>query len=327
MIPKLTFPINKLQLDVLYQDKPELERIKARSLSKAALSKVSAVYHDLYFPAPPQDRPYIFSSMVLSLDGKMAFPDNPQGPVVASANSIDADGGLADFWVLNVLRAHADAIVVGAKTLVSEPDLVLACLDADLALERKERLGKEDPHPISIIVSLDGKDVPKTHSIFSVPEIRTIIATSHQGGLFLKKQSEGEEIVLLGPYSSRAEVDAQRISRQMQNERAAHRKIVLMTGEDEPDARLLLFVLRKIGISHLLVESPTYMWLLMNQRMLDEFFVDYSTLFIGGTITPGYGNGFSYLDHPHSQFLVIALHRNGFLFTRQKLVYGLAAPR
>jgi len=327
MIPKLTFPIDKLQLVLLYEDKDELGKIKDSSITKTALSKVSAVYHDLYFPAPPEDRPYIFSSMVLSLDGKMAFPDNPQGPVVASANSIDPDGGLTDFWILNVLRAYADAIVVGAKTLTSEPNVVLACFDPDLAGERKEKLGKENLYPFSVIVSLDGKDVPMAHSIFSVPEIQTIIATSHQGGLFLKENFGSDEMVLIGPYTSSTEVDADRISQRIQNARQSGRKVILMTGENEPDARLFLFVMRKIGVGHLLVESPTYMWLLMNQKMLDEFFVDYSSLFIGGPITPGYGTGFSYLDHPHSKFLVIASHRNSFLFTRQKLVYGLSAQK
>lgn len=321
MITKLSFPTDKLQLVLLYQDMEELEKIKASSLNKMSLSKVSAVYHDLHFPSPPEDRPYIFSSMVLSLDGKMAFMDNPQGPVVASANLIDPDGGLTDFWILNVLRAYADAIVVGAKTLASEPDVVLACFDSDLVQERKEKLGKENLYPLSVIVSLDGKDVPMGHSLFSVPEIQTIIATSYQGGLFLKETFGNNDMVLVGPYNRLREVNAQQILQQIQDAHQAGKKVVLMTGEDEPNAELFLFVLRKIGIFHLLVESPTYMWLLMNWQMLDEFFVDYSPLFIGGTITPGYGNGFSYLDHPHSKFLVIAMHENSFLFTRQKLVY------
>jgi riboflavin biosynthesis pyrimidine reductase len=323
MIAKLSFPTDKLQLVLLYQDKEELERIKASSPTQKALSKVSAVYHELYFPTPPAERPYIFSSLVLSMDGKMAFVDNPQGPVVASANRIDPDGGLTDFWILNVLRAHADAIIVGAKTLASEPDVVLSCFDPDLMEERMENLGKEDLYPLSVIVSLDGKDVPMSHSIFSVPEIQTIIATSHQGGLFLENTFGCNDMMLIGPYNRFGEVDAQQIARQIQEARQTGKRTILMTGEDEPDAELLLFVLRKIGVGHLLVESPTYMWLLMNQQMLDEIFVDYSPLFIGGTITPGYGNGFSYLDHPHSKFLVIAMHRNSFLFTRQKLVYRL----
>jgi riboflavin biosynthesis pyrimidine reductase len=325
MIPKLSFPIDKMQLVPLYQDTDELEKNKESSMVRTVLSKVSAVYHELYFPAPPDDRPYVFASMVLSLDGKMAFQDNPQGPVVASANSIDPDGGLTDFWILNVLRAHADAIIVGAKTLTSESDLILACLDPDLVGERKEKLGKETPCPLSIIVSLDGQDVPLTHSIFSVPEIQTIIATSHQGGLFLKEKF-GDEVLLIGPYSTAGEVDGKWIFKLVQDGIQARKKIVLMTGEEEPDARLFLYVLRKIGICHLLVESPTYMWLLMNQQMLDEFFVNYSSLLIGGPITPGYGNGFSYLNHPHSKFLFIGLHKNSFLFTRQKLVYGLSTP-
>jgi riboflavin biosynthesis pyrimidine reductase len=322
MIPKLSFPTDKLQLALLYQDEAELEKIKASSPTKNALSKVSAVYHDLHFPSPPADRPYIFSSMVLSLDGKMAFVDNPQGPVVASANLIDPDGGLADFWILNVLRAYADAIIVGAKTLASEPDVVPACLDPDLVKERKEKLGKENPCPLSVIVSIDGKDVPMSHSLFSVPEIQTIIATSHQGGLFLMDTFGSNDMVLIGPYNHPGEVNEDQVLRQIQDAHRAGLKAILMTGEAEPNAELLMFVLRKIGIGHLLVESPTYMWLLMNQQILDEFFVDYSPLFIGGTITPGYGNGFSYLDHPHSKFLVIAIHKNSFLFTRQKLVYG-----
>ncbi len=326
MIPKLSFPIEKIQLVPLYQDENELKRLKESSETPGCLSKVSKVYHELYFPAPPVDRPYTFASMVLSLDGKMAFQDNPQGPVVASANYIDQDGGLADFWVLNVLRAHADAIIVGAKTLKSEPDVVLACFDPELVAERIEKLRKASEIPLNIIVSLDGTDIPLEHSIFSVKEIQTLIATCQQGGEYLKAHY-GDEALLIGPYVNATEVDGQRLSVQIQDGLRRGKRIVLMTGAGAPDAKLLLYVLREIGIKHLLIESPTYMWLLMNQQLLDEFFVDYSSLFIGGQFTPGYSNGFSYLNHPHSKFLVIAMHKNSFIFTRQKLIYGLTLEK
>lgn len=326
MIPKISFPLEKIQLVPIYQDEAELKKARESSDAPGCLSKVRAAYHEVYFPAPGPDRPYIFASMVLSLDGKMAFQDNPQGPVVASANAIDPQGGLADFWVLNVLRAHADAIVAGARTLKSEPDVVLACFDPDLAAERSEKLGKVNEYPMNIIVSLDGTDVPLQHSLFSLKEIQTIIATSKKGGDYLQDQL-GHEALRIGPYYNFSEVDGQALSTQIQDGLQSGKRIVLMTGQDAPDARVFLYVLRKIGIQHLLIESPTYMWLLMNQQLLDEFFVDYSSLFIGGPITPGYANGFSYLDHPHSKFLVIALHKNSFLFTRQKLVYGLAVEK
>jgi riboflavin biosynthesis pyrimidine reductase len=323
MIPKLPFPIEKLRLVPLYQDTAELEKIRARSLTKAALSKVSLAYHDLYFPAPPEDRPYTFSSMVLSLDGKMAFQDNPQGPVVASANSIDREGGLTDFWILNVLRAHADAIIVGAKTLKSEPDVVFSCFDADLVAERKTNLGKKEENPLNVIVSMDGTDIPFDHSLFSVKDINALIATSHQGGQFLI-QKYPDDALLIGPFNSNTEVNSDLIHDQIKSGFQNGKKVILMTGEVLPDAKVFLYILRKIGITNLLIESPTYTWLLMQQQMLDEFFLNYSSLFIGGPITPGYANGFSYLDHPHSKFLIIAMHQNSFLFTRQKVVYGLS---
>lgn len=322
MIPKIPFPIEKLKLVPIYQDLAELERIRSSSLTKASLSKVSLAYHDLYFPSPPEDRPYTFASMVLSLDGKMAFQDNPQGPVVASANVIDPEGGLTDFWILNVLRAHADAIIVGAKTLISEPDVVFSCFDADLVAERKTNLGKDNEIPLSIIVSLDGTDIPFEHYLFKVKEIDTLISTSHQGGQFLANKYP-DAVFLIGPFNSNNEVNIESIKNQIETGFQNGKKVILMTGENSPDARVLLFILRKIGINNLLIESPTYMWLLMQQEMLDEFFLNYSSLFIGGPITPGYANGFSHLDHPHSKFLIIAMHQNSFLFTRQKVIYGL----
>jgi riboflavin biosynthesis pyrimidine reductase len=322
MIPTLVFPIDKLQLVPLYKDTQALESARAASTAKSALSKVSAVYHDLYFPAPSDERPYIFASLVLSLDGKMAFPDNPKGPVIASASAIDPDGGLTDYWILNVLRAHSDAIIVGAGTLHTEPEVVLACSDLDLADERREKLGKESAFPLSIIVSLDGTDIPVTHPIFSVPEIQPIIATSPQGGQFLKEKFD-KGVVLIGPFSGQEQVDGKWIAQQIKDAAQSGKQVILMTGKNEPDTQLFLYILRKIGVEHLEVESPTYMWLLMNGRLLDEFFVNYSPLYVGGPITPGVTNGFSQHDHPHTKFLFVGMHRNSFIFTRQKLVYGL----
>jgi riboflavin biosynthesis pyrimidine reductase len=324
MIPKIPFPIEKLKLVPIYQDLLELESIRSSSLTKACLSKVSLAYHDLFFPSPPDDRPYTFASMVLSLDGKMAFQDNPQGPVVASANAIDTEGGLTDFWILNVLRAHADAIIVGAKTLISEPDVVFSCFDADLVAERKTNLGKVNEIPLCIIVSLDGTDIPFNHSLFQVKEIDTLISTSHQGGRFLAEKY-ADDVFLIGPFNANNEVNIESIQNQIKTGFKNGKKVILMTGENSPDAKVLLYILRKIGINNLLIESPTYMWLLMQQEMLDEFFLNYSSLYIGGPITPGYANGFSHLDHPHAKFLIIAMHQNSFLFTRQKVIYGLSS--
>ncbi|MCC6148216.1 MAG: dihydrofolate reductase family protein [Anaerolineaceae bacterium] len=323
MIPKISFPLESLRLTPLYKNETELEKLRQASGARAPLSKVSAAYHDLYFPEPPENRPYTFASIVLSLDGKMAFPDNPKGPVVAQANRLNPQGALTDFWVLNLLTAHADGIITGAKILQVEPDSIFACQDEDLLAERKTILGKNPEVPLNVIVSFDGTDVPFEHIIFSMPEVRTLIATSQAGGQYLQEKY-GAEVSLIGPYFSPAEVDPSSLSAQFQEKLIPCNKVVLMTGGKEPDAPLLMRCLRAAGIKHLLIESPTYMWLMMEQGLLNEFFVNYSPLYIGGPITPGYGLSFSEASHPHARFLVIALHNNSFLFTRQQLLYNAA---
>ncbi len=322
MIPYIPFPLEKLQLTALFTDANELEMIRKSSSAQASLGKVKAAYHDLYFPEPPEDRPYTFASIVLSIDGKMAFPDNPQGPVVAKANRFDPEGALADFWILNLLRAHADAIIVGAKILQVEPDAIFACHDKVLLEERRTVLGKTPEVPLTVITSLDGTDVPFNHTIFSVDEERVMINTCRMGGDYLNNQYP-QDVELIGPFMEKKEVDGTVLKDQIQSALDAGKKPILMTGDATPDERMLLYCLRKIGIRHLEVESPTYMWLLMNHAMLDEFFVNYSPLFIGGPITPGYGLAFTERQHPHAKFLVIAMHNNRFLYTRQKLIYGL----
>lgn len=322
MIPKISFPIQDLNLTTLYRDEAELEKIRRASGAAGALSKVSAAYHDLYFPEPPADRPYTFASIVLSMDGKMAFPDNPKGPVVARANYVNPAGALTDFWVLNILTAHADGIIIGAKMLQAEPDSIYACQDDDLLAERTALLGKEPEVPLNIIISLDGTDVPFDHALFNIPEVRILTATCQAGGRYLKEKF-GSEVHLIGPILSAESIGVTMLAAQVQAGLEGRKKVVLMTGENAPDARLLMACLRSAGIKHLLIESPTYMWLLMEQHLLDEFFVNYSPLYIGGPITPGYGLAFSEKQHPHAKFLVIALHNNSFLFTRQKMIYGL----
>ena len=86
---------NPPRVIALYSAANELRSLKLRSRAAASLSKVQAHYHELFFPEPTADRPYIFASIVLSFDGKMAYPDDSRGPLVASNNSLDPDGGAA----------------------------------------------------------------------------------------------------------------------------------------------------------------------------------------------------------------------------------------
>ena len=65
------------------------------------------------FPAPQSDRPWTYANFVQSIDGIASF----KGPHAAGA---DISQSAEDRWLMDLLRAHADAIIMGVNTLVEE---------------------------------------------------------------------------------------------------------------------------------------------------------------------------------------------------------------
>ena len=98
-------------------------------------------YGKFGFPALPSDRPWIYSNFVQSLDG------------IASFKGLHATGGdisqmPEDRWLMDFLRAHADAVLLGINTLIDETQLsanrgpIYAIEDPDLRhLRHKLRRG------------------------------------------------------------------------------------------------------------------------------------------------------------------------------------------
>src|SRR5262249_4042045 len=72
-----------------------------------------AAYGKLGFPAPPADRPWTFANFVQSIDGLASFGGK-------HATGGDLAQSEEDRWLMDLLRAHADAILLGLNTLVSE---------------------------------------------------------------------------------------------------------------------------------------------------------------------------------------------------------------
>ncbi len=272
------------------------------------------------FPDPSKERPYIYSSIALSADGKMGFMDNRNGQFVSGKNFRDPDGAKLDYWVLNLLRAYSDGLLIGANTLRNEPKVVNYVRDFFLNEQRRTILGKKD-HPVNIVVSLDGTDIPDDHVSFGIdPEERfkLMIATSPAGYEYLQKDS-GLRIALLGRFQNREEVD-QASFPPLLSDFSTFPVLVTGTGS-EPDTKLLLYALRKMGFEYLCAESPTYTAVLLKEQCLDEYFITYSMVYAGGTMTPGHFVPQSFEKHVHSDLVSVGMHASNFLFTRQKLVY------
>src|SRR5262249_47231117 len=67
----------------------------------------------LGFPPPPADRPWTFANFVQSMDGVASFGGK-------HATGGDLAQSEQDQWLMDLLRAHADAIILGLNTLLTQ---------------------------------------------------------------------------------------------------------------------------------------------------------------------------------------------------------------
>lgn len=300
----------------------ELQKELAEGSDCKSLPDVDEKYAaPVVFPKASVDRPYIYSTIALSADGKMAFEDNKVGCFVAGKNFRDPEGASMDYWVLNLLRAYSDGILLGANTLKNEPGVINYVKDEKLNQQRNEVLGKRE-HPVNILVSLDGTDIPWDHESFDVDpadRLKIMVTTSPAGYEHIQEHCD-KKICFLGAFKTKEEVDAAEFPEIFSDFDVYP---VLVTGEEaNPDTPLMLYALRKMGLEYLCAESPTYTAVLMNQGCLDEYFITYSMVYVGGRMTPGMICPQCCMDHVHADLVNICMHNSNFLYTRQKLVYG-----
>ena len=222
----------------------------------AALTPELRMAHggDLRFPAAPPDRPYTFANFVMGMDGVVSFqlPGEMSGGTVSGFNAQDQ-------FLMGVLRAEADAVMVGAGTLRAEPEHRWSpeyIYPKGLAawVELRRRLGKR-PNLINAFVTASG-DINLEAMVFRSPSIRCVVFTTSSG--------------------------AQRIN----GVRAAQpnaRLEVVVVGEQTVDLKEMLRQLRTaFGVEHLLVEGgPTLMGDFVAQGLMDEVFLTDAPQVIG----------------------------------------------
>ncbi len=127
---------------------------------------------------PNSDRPFVFLSAAISLDGQIATIN---GDTLLS-NSKD--------WIrVHQLRAECDAILVGSGTIRAD--------DSKLTIDEKI-IGKTiKNHPIRVVVSSKGKIPLNSRIITYKPDILTIIATTSQCSLKKKQKFENRGCIVL----------------------------------------------------------------------------------------------------------------------------------
>jgi riboflavin biosynthesis pyrimidine reductase len=106
----------------------------------------------LYGGVLAMQSPCVFANFVETIDGVVAMPEVPR------SNAIIADESEADRFVMGLLRAVADVVVVGSGTMNASPrgtwraDRVFpACADAFAELRR--RLGKSEQPAVAVVTA------------------------------------------------------------------------------------------------------------------------------------------------------------------------------
>ena len=120
-------------------------------------------YASLDLPAPPPDRPYVLTNMVMSADGRVAIEGTERGL-----------GSKFDQRLMRELRVHADVVLSGAGTLRAG-GTSSRVRDADLADLRAAR-GKP-PNPVAAVLSGSG-ELPLDRAFFTAGDFEAVVYLS-----------------------------------------------------------------------------------------------------------------------------------------------------
>jgi len=141
-------------------------------------TELLTLYGPLEFPLPA-GQPYLVGNFVSTLDGVVSLnlPGQSGGGPISGSSPHDR-------LVMGLLRAVADAVIVGAGTLRAVPEhrwtaAYIAPAYAEAYQELRAHLGKPEP-PLNVIVTARGSvslDLP----VFQSGEVPVLIVTTRQG--------------------------------------------------------------------------------------------------------------------------------------------------
>lgn len=215
-------------------------------------------YGNLGFPAAPADRPWIYSNFVQSLDGIVSLlgEHSSGGEIAQSA---------ADRWLMDLLRAYSDGVLMGMNTLREEqrlrgPDsrgIVFQVVEPEL-LRLRERLGKGRQRNI-FVTTARNLDLAQW-KVFDGDLLDAVIVTSPAGTVRLAAHQQ-----------SHPHVD------------------IIPAGSDETInlAEALRKLRQHLGIEHLLCEGgPALYGALARDDLIDEKFVTVAPVEVGQLVPP-----------------------------------------
>jgi riboflavin biosynthesis pyrimidine reductase len=150
--------------------------------------ELSNLYGPLQFPLHAErGRPYVVANFVSSVDGivSLDIPGHSAGGEISGFNAHDR-------MLMGILRAAADAVIVGAGTLRAvSPDHIWTAAYiypafAEAYQAFRDAMGKTEP-PLNVVVSARG-EFDLSRRLFQSGEVPVLIVTTAQGQESLSKQ-------------------------------------------------------------------------------------------------------------------------------------------
>ena len=218
-------------------------------------------YGVLGFPAAPAGRPWTFTNFVQSLDGIVSFKGK-------HAKTSDLSDSKEDRWLMDLLRAHADAVLIGVNTLVEEAEQhpsgrgFIYRIQDEALLGLRRRLGRGRQRNI-FVTGAASLDLSK-YRVFDES----------------KDEDHVDALILT------TDVGAKRLA-----EKKTHphvRVIVAGTGKAVDLPRAMEYLRRELKVEHLLCEGgPTLAGYLQRAKLVDEMFLTTSPVMLGQKMPEG----------------------------------------
>jgi riboflavin biosynthesis pyrimidine reductase len=233
------------------------------------------------------DGPRVIANFVETIDGVVAMPEIPR------SNALVSDESDADRFVMGLLRACADVVVIGSGTLLAaqkgtwRADRVFPAA-SDAFAELRRTLGKPD-HPAVAIVTAGGSFDP-THPVMET------------GATVLTTERAAADIRATVPPAT---------------------EVVAVNDGDWVDPVSAMAALRERGHSLILSEGgPTLFTSLLASGLVDELFLTVSPLLAGRAGAPrlSLADGAELLPDLHVGGELLSIRRHGsHLFLRYRI--------
>lgn len=245
---------------------------------------------DLGFPGSAAERPFVIANFVSTLDGVVSYEIQGEagGSTISGCDT-------ADRFIMGLLRASTDAVIVGARTLhaVNPKSLWIpedVYPDAkDLYTEYRVNVLHKPEYPILVIVSGSGR-LELERAVFRTPGIRTVVITT----------SAGRDAIARAGATNLPSVQIHTVDAKC--------------GIISPNA-ILRLLYTQLGVRSLLHEGgPALFGQFLAAETVDELFLTVSPQIAGrtaGSIRPGLVQGTEFMPNFAPWFQLLSIKQRG----------------